>query len=185
MAERRQESSRIRHRHLRRPRPFWHAGQPLLNARNPADCIEHLLFAQQADTGAAREKVLVSFVGRVMIGFLLIGPTVQNETNHPLAIESMLDEVFGQRVEQLGIRRRIRLPKIIYRIDDAVPQEVGPNSIDFDVREEGIVRLGEPTGKQTARRSSLAATSTSPCKGSHGFISCPRGADGFPRNSRL
>ena len=54
---------------------------------------------------------------------------------------------FGQRVEQGGVARRVRVAEVVDRIDDPAAEDLAPEAIHFDLGEERIVLGGEPRGE--------------------------------------
>ena len=86
-----------------------------------------------------REVVAVGripFIGREC---RLINTGVGDGPHQMLQIEIMIHEVFGQRIQQRRVRRRVGGPDIVHRIDDALAQKITPNPVGDRLGEKRIV----------------------------------------------
>src|SRR5207245_10339671 len=70
--------------------------------------------------------LLVMFVELVGNRTELVGPTLANRLNQMLETVSVIGQVLGQSVEQLGIRGGIGHAHVVQGIHDAAAEKVGP-----------------------------------------------------------
>ena len=96
------------------------------------------------------EVQLVGLVAGVPCGRSLIGAGRTDVSHQPFEVVTVLDQLFAQRLEQLGIAGRIAHPHVVDRFYDADPEEVGPNSIGHAGGEERVFRRREPLGQHPA-----------------------------------
>ncbi len=141
--------ARIRPGELRGARAGRQARIFFRHAGDRAHRIEQLLGREEPGTGMGK-VALVRAIERGGLAAQLVGPTGENRANDMPLIEALRDEVVGQRLEQLGNRRGVRLAEVIHRIDEAPAQQVSPDAIDTHFGEQRIAGSGEPVGQHAA-----------------------------------
>src|SRR5262245_13865084 len=63
------------------------------------------------------------------------------------AIEAVLREILGERIEQCRIAGWVRISEVVGRIDDAATHDEGPNAVRLDFGKERVVLGSEPFHK--------------------------------------
>ena len=71
-----------------------------------------------------------------------------------LDVEPVLDEILGQRGEQLFVRSRVGGAHVIHRVDQAAAHEVGPHAVHYGPREVRVLWAESASWRNAARRSS-------------------------------
>ena len=70
---------------------------------------------------------------------------------HRLETPALVDELPGQPVEQLGVRRAAtEFSKITRRLDDAATEVAVPQAVHHHARGERVIRAGNPLGQRHA-----------------------------------
>ena len=59
----------------------------------------------------------------------LVGARIGDGPHQVPQVETVIDEILRQRVEQRRVARRIRGADIVHRIDDAAAEEVAPHAV--------------------------------------------------------
>src|SRR6478609_3497999 len=80
----------------------------------------------------------------------LIRPRLANRPQNVLGIEAAGDEILGQGVEQLGIRRRVAGANVVDRLDDADAEQISPQPVYVAFGEVLVVLRGNPVGQLVA-----------------------------------
>src|SRR5262249_12538405 len=78
-------------------------------------------------------------------------PRIQDQSLQMPDVVSMGDKVLSQRFEKLLVGRGISLRKTVYRLDNARPEIVRPNSVHEAWREVRIVGLHHPADQRLSR----------------------------------
>ncbi len=111
----------------------------------------------QAAAVRAGEIARVGAVGVVRRGAELVELRAQDGPHQRLEVEFLPHEFLPERVEQRGVRRRIRNAEIIHRIHDAAAEERAPHAVRRGPGEERILRIGHPVGERAARVGGVVA----------------------------
>lgn len=109
--------------------------------------IEHLFGGQAAHNGARIIKLVIA-VGVVGFAGNLVGVRGGDGADEVSEIVAVLDRIRRQRLDQRGMRGRIRGAEIINGIHKAAAQEVVPNAVHERAGEEGVVRPRDPVGER-------------------------------------
>ena len=136
-------------RQLDRPHPRGQTGILFVDAGHPAKGVEQLLGGEQSGAGMRKvhDVVLVQFV---LAATQLVRATVGYRANDVPGIESMISEIVRQGVQQRRTRRRVRVAKIVHRLDNPAPQQVAPQPVDAGACEERVLRRRQPGDKRVA-----------------------------------
>ena len=78
----------------------------------------------------------------------LVRPGGGDRPHQVAQIEVVLDQVGGERIEQLGVHWLVRGADVVDRVDDAAAHEVAPHAVRDRRREVGVVRGGQPVGQR-------------------------------------
>src|SRR5438874_150401 len=66
------------------------------------------------------------------------------------SVETALDKILLERLEQVRIARRIAPANVVHRINNAAPEEIAPGAIGHRLGEIGIFLRGQPVHKSRA-----------------------------------
>jgi hypothetical protein len=69
-----------------------------------------------------------------------------------LHVEAAVDELPGQRLEQLGVGRRVAGADVVDRLDDADAEQVAPQAVDVALGEVLVLLRGDPLRELLAAR---------------------------------
>ena len=119
------------------------ARQPRLRAAGPVDGIKQHLGRQALGHKASvvDRVVFVPAIGDVRV---LVGARLANGPDQLLHIEAAGDEIPGQSIEQLGIRRRVAGADVVDRLDDAHAKQIAPQAVDIALGKVLVVLRGDP-----------------------------------------
>ena len=116
-------------------------------------CVTWAMASSSDSAGSERISTCEQFVSSSALvslgrGRSLVGARIHDRANQMLQVELVVPEVLRQRFEQGAVGRRIGLPKIVGRIDQALAHQVGPDAVGLGAGEERIVRAGDPVGQE-------------------------------------
>ena len=98
-----------------------------------------------------REGLAVHAVVLVGRGAELVGVALGDGADERLQVVAAGGEVRGQRIEQLGIRRRIGVAQVVLGFDETALEEVLPVAVHQCLGEERVVFLAHPVRQGQAR----------------------------------
>ena len=81
----------------------------------------------------------------------LVRPALADRLDQVLQAVLVVDQVLGQGVEQLGVRRRVGDAHVVQRIDDAAAEEVRPVAVGHGPGEERVLRVDHPVDQLLPR----------------------------------
>ena len=137
-------------RELHRPRPRRQPGKTTLGPDQLVHrVVQHL--SRHALGVVAREVLPVDRVVLVWQGAELVRARAAHRPHQVLQVVPALDELRGQRVEQLGVGRRVGLAHVVFGVDDAAAEEVLPVAVDQRAGEERVVLARQPVRQRQPR----------------------------------
>src|SRR5262245_3193419 len=86
-------------------------------------------FSEQSPTIKSSEVLPIISVVFCRLAGELINVAVEHDANDVLGVELVLDEILGERIEQLGDRRGVCLTQIIDFVDEAASEKMAPQAI--------------------------------------------------------
>src|SRR5690349_7348616 len=111
------------------------AGEARRDACHSSQSVEQLLGLKRLYQGAGEVGFVIA-VGFVGHGRNLVGARVQEGAKERTQIESMVDEILGERIQQGSVAGRIGSAEIVVRLNDAAAKQVIPDAIDLSAREK-------------------------------------------------
>ena len=62
----------------------------------------------------------------------------------------MFDKIVGQLIKQRGVAGRVRITKVVKGLNDATPNQLGPDPVDFNTGEHWVGGLCQPRSENLA-----------------------------------
>ena len=125
-------------------------GEVGLSPRQPVDRVEQHLGLQAARV-VARVILPIDEVVCVRDFAQLIGSRLRDDSDEILQIKAAGNKMFFESFQQSGIRRRVRVANVVFRLDQPAHEEVFPIPIDELLREERVALRTHPIGELESR----------------------------------